>query len=88
MQEFINDSVPFYCNVSMGKSKERPTSIHTLRPGDIDITAAIGDSLTAGNGAFAYTIQHVTVENRGVVAMNGEVTFTTAHSTSKSIIYS
>ncbi|MBN3304857.1 PLB1 Phospholipase, partial [Amia calva] len=30
-----------------------PTSVHYLRPGDIKVVAAIGDSLTAGNGVGA-----------------------------------
>lgn len=29
-----------------------PISAHKVRPGDIDIVAAIGDSLTAGNGMY------------------------------------
>lgn len=43
-----------------------PTSVHRLRPGDIDIVGAIGDSLTAGNGAFAINSVQTTVEGRGV----------------------
>lgn len=42
-------------------------SVHQLRPGDIDIVGAIGDSLTAGNGAFAIDNLQTTIENRGVV---------------------
>lgn len=41
--------------------------MHRLRPGDIDVIGAMGDSLTAGNGIFATNLLHVTVENRGVV---------------------
>ncbi|GMR39463.1 hypothetical protein PMAYCL1PPCAC_09658, partial [Pristionchus mayeri] len=37
----------------MERSKTVPTSVHALRPADIDIIAAIGDSLTAANGAGA-----------------------------------
>lgn len=36
-----------------------------MRPGDIDVIGALGDSLTAGNGIFASNLFHVTVENRG-----------------------
>lgn len=32
------------------RSDTVPMTAHTVRPGDIDIIAAIGDSLTAGNG--------------------------------------
>ncbi|XP_026197625.1 phospholipase B1, membrane-associated-like [Anabas testudineus] len=31
-------------------SSSIPTSVHELRPGDIKVVAAVGDSLTAGNG--------------------------------------
>ncbi|XP_040848681.1 phospholipase B1, membrane-associated [Ochotona curzoniae] len=31
-------------------SGSRPTSVHALRPADIQVVAALGDSLTAGNG--------------------------------------
>ncbi|GMT16379.1 hypothetical protein PFISCL1PPCAC_7676, partial [Pristionchus fissidentatus] len=37
----------------MKRSKTVPTSVHSLRPADIDIIAAMGDSLTAANGAGA-----------------------------------
>jgi hypothetical protein len=42
-----------------------------LRPGDIDVIAAMGDSLTAGAGIFANSIFHILVENRGVTATGG-----------------
>nr|XP_020469689.1 phospholipase B1, membrane-associated [Monopterus albus] len=32
-----------------------PTSVHELRPGDIKVVAALGDSVTAGNGVGAKT---------------------------------
>lgn len=40
--------------------------MHQLKPGDIDIIAAIGDSLTAGNGGLATESLHVLVESKGV----------------------
>lgn len=46
-----------------------------MKPGDIDIVAAMGDSLTAGNGAFALDEPHLTVENRGVSAAIGTYYF-------------
>lgn len=58
-----------FCDAENGpgkRSETRPTSVHRLRPGDIDIVGAMGDSLTAGNGIFASNLLHVTVENRGV----------------------
>lgn len=48
------------------RSKERPTSVHALKPGDIDVVGAMGDSLTAANGAGATNIFQVLTENRGV----------------------
>ncbi|GMT15139.1 hypothetical protein PFISCL1PPCAC_6436, partial [Pristionchus fissidentatus] len=37
----------------MKKSKKSPTSVHSLRPADVEVIAALGDSLTAANGAGA-----------------------------------
>ncbi|KAF8375470.1 hypothetical protein PRIPAC_81899 [Pristionchus pacificus] len=37
----------------MKKSKTKPINVHSLRFADIDIIGALGDSLTAGNGAGA-----------------------------------
>ncbi|KAH0953115.1 hypothetical protein HN011_004510 [Eciton burchellii] len=71
MQEVIPDYIPFPCNVSVGRSAEVPNSVHKLRPGDIDVIAAMGDSLTAGAGIFANSIFHILVENRGVTATGG-----------------
>lgn len=48
-----------------------PESVHKLRPGDIDVIAAMGDSLTAGAGIFADNVLHVAIENRGVTATGG-----------------
>ncbi|XP_065360336.1 phospholipase B1, membrane-associated [Calliphora vicina] len=57
-----------FCDAKNGpgkRSAEPPTSVHRLRPGDIDIIGAMGDSLTAGNGIFANNILHAIQENRG-----------------------
>ncbi|CAF1084675.1 unnamed protein product [Brachionus calyciflorus] len=43
----------------------RPTSVHTLRPNDIEIIGALGDSLTAANGAKAFTYIGLLEEYRG-----------------------
>jgi hypothetical protein len=48
------------------RSETPPTSVHKLKPGDIDIVAAIGDSLTAGNGGLATESLQVLVESKGV----------------------
>ncbi|XP_058835372.1 phospholipase B1, membrane-associated [Topomyia yanbarensis] len=57
---------PFFCNTTGMRSSTVPTSVDMLRPGDIDIVGAIGDSLTAGNGAMATNILEVLVENKGL----------------------
>lgn len=68
MQKPFSKSIQFPCdpNGPGGRSAVVPDSVHTLRPGDIDVIGAIGDSLTAGNGAFATNILHVFIENKGV----------------------
>lgn len=57
-------TVNFTCDTSFGRSPERPTSVHMVRPGDIDVMAAFGDSISAGNGLGAQTLVGVAVENR------------------------
>ena len=47
-------------------STEKPTSVHKLRPGDINVVAALGDSLTAGNGAGASNVVEVLLNYRGL----------------------
>jgi phospholipase B1 len=43
-----------------------PTSVDRLRPSDIKIVAAMGDSLTAGNGAGGDKLSEVLLEYRGL----------------------
>lgn len=59
---------PFPCpDKELWRSKTSPKSVHALRPGDIDVIAAIGDSLTAANGAMADNMyETIFRENRGV----------------------
>ncbi|XP_017773382.1 PREDICTED: phospholipase B1, membrane-associated-like [Nicrophorus vespilloides] len=61
-------SVPFMCanQTAEGRSKVRPTSVHRLRPGDIDVIGAIGDSLIAGNGAMEDWALGTMIEYRGI----------------------
>ncbi|KAM7395163.1 hypothetical protein PAMA_006764 [Pampus argenteus] len=49
-------------------SASTPTSVHELRPGDIKVVAAVGDSLTAGNGigSSPYNILDVLNQYRGL----------------------
>lgn len=48
------------------RSAQRPTSVHRLRPGDVDVVAAMGDSLVAGNGALEEYALGTIIEYRGV----------------------
>ncbi len=53
----------FDCKV---ESAQQATSVHSLRPQDIKVVAALGDSLTAGLGAKAKTIVGLLTENREI----------------------
>ncbi|KAJ6645952.1 Phospholipase B1, membrane-associated [Pseudolycoriella hygida] len=68
VQEPFPENQPLFCdpNGPGRRSNDVPNSVHKLRPGDIDVIASIGDSLTAGNGALATNILQVFIENRGV----------------------
>ncbi|XP_076802190.1 phospholipase B1, membrane-associated-like isoform X2 [Clavelina lepadiformis] len=44
----------------------KPTSVHKLRPSDIDVVGAMGDSITAGFGIEATTAAGIAIENRGL----------------------
>ncbi|XP_040151388.1 phospholipase B1, membrane-associated isoform X1 [Anopheles arabiensis] len=57
---------PFPCPTEGMRSARVPTSVHELRPGDIDVVAALGDSLTAGTGVLATGILELIIENRGL----------------------
>lgn len=48
-------------------SSSVPTSVHRLRPSDIKVIGAIGDSLTAANGAKASLLTAVLTEYRGTL---------------------
>uniref|UniRef100_F1M7W5 Phospholipase B1, membrane-associated n=1 Tax=Rattus norvegicus TaxID=10116 RepID=F1M7W5_RAT len=49
-------------------SASPPTSVHTLRPADIQVVAALGDSVTAGNGISSQEgdLADVTTQYRGL----------------------
>ncbi|XP_021369756.1 phospholipase B1, membrane-associated-like [Mizuhopecten yessoensis] len=56
----------FNChNIGPPASHTKPTSVHKLSPWDIDVVAAMGDSLTAGNGISASSWVGVLTEYRG-----------------------
>lgn len=67
-QKLIPETVPFPCasSVARGRSLRPPHSVHRLRPGDIDVVAAIGDSLVAGSGALEEFALGAIIEYRGV----------------------
>ncbi|KAG8230956.1 hypothetical protein J437_LFUL010843 [Ladona fulva] len=53
------------------RSDTRPTSVHKLRPGDIDVIAAMGDSLTSANLARERTVLGLPIQDRGVSFTGG-----------------
>lgn len=50
----------------IGRSIVKPSSVHKLRPGDIDVVGAMGDSLIAGNGAMEEWALGTMIEYRGI----------------------
>ncbi|UJR23053.1 hypothetical protein I4U23_026078 [Adineta vaga] len=62
---YTNSRINFPCQ-TLTPSATVPTSVHALRVADIKHIAAMGDSLTAANGAKAATIIALLVEYRGV----------------------
>ena len=66
VQQQFSDEFPFFCNLTNKRSKVVPTSVHELRPGDIDIIGALGDSTLFGTGAFASDSAEFALEGRGV----------------------
>ncbi|XP_070504214.1 phospholipase B1, membrane-associated-like [Chironomus tepperi] len=66
LQEKFTKNAKFPCDVKLGKSRESPKSVHKLRPGDISVIGALGDSLTCSTGAMAERIAELSMENRGL----------------------
>ncbi|XP_050598509.1 phospholipase B1, membrane-associated-like isoform X2 [Bombus affinis] len=54
-----------------GRSSKYPESVHHLKPGDIDVIAAMGDSVTIGAGVTSRYTLEVNIENRGIVGSIG-----------------
>ncbi|XP_035736603.1 phospholipase B1, membrane-associated-like [Vespa mandarinia] len=71
IQEPVSQNVPFPCDVRGWRSNVTPTSVHRLKPGDIDVIASMGDSLSAGTGVFAESFFQLFIDNRGVTAAGG-----------------
>ncbi|XP_031334145.1 phospholipase B1, membrane-associated-like [Photinus pyralis] len=81
-QPTISKSTQFPCanstGIGKGRSETVPTSVHKLRPGDIDIIAAMGDSLIAGSGAMEEWALGNMIEYRGLSwCIGGEHTWRT-----------
>lgn len=60
---FSSSNFTFNCNLA--PSPERPQSVHRLKPGDINVVAAMGDSITASVGSNAKTVLGLLLEYRG-----------------------
>jgi len=59
--------ISFPCDVrALSPSPSNPTSVHKVRPSDVKVIGAIGDSLTAANGAKAVLLTSLLTEYRGV----------------------
>ncbi|KAJ8911671.1 hypothetical protein NQ315_014030 [Exocentrus adspersus] len=69
-QTIFPKTMPFPCanttHLGIGRSIQKPNSVHRLRPGDIDVIGALGDSLIAGNGAMEEWALGTMIEYRGV----------------------
>uniref|UniRef100_A0A914EG49 Lipase_GDSL domain-containing protein n=1 Tax=Acrobeloides nanus TaxID=290746 RepID=A0A914EG49_9BILA len=55
----------------MAPSKNMPTNVHSIRPADIKLIMALGDSLTAANGAGATDAISVLLQYRGLAFLMG-----------------
>lgn len=61
----------YNCPGLMGASRSKPTNAHSVRPADINVVAALGDSLTAANGAAAQDPIEVLIQYRGLAFQIG-----------------
>ncbi|XP_075166254.1 phospholipase B1, membrane-associated-like [Haematobia irritans] len=71
LQTEIPMAEEFPCLSNGTRSRVIPTSVHQLRPGDIDIIAALGDSLTAGTGILSESVIKIIAEYRGITFTGG-----------------
>ncbi|SPP86039.1 phospholipase B1, membrane-associated [Drosophila guanche] len=67
----ISKRKPFPCPMNNTRSEKTPTSVEKLRPGDIDIIAAFGDSLSAGNGILSNNAMDMINEFRALSFSGG-----------------
>ncbi|XP_055535523.1 phospholipase B1, membrane-associated-like isoform X1 [Wyeomyia smithii] len=78
LQSHVMPNVPFPCDTKGYRSRQVPTSVHKLRPGDIDIISAIGDSLTSATAANSVALWELLIENRGLAwCIGGQGTWRT-----------
>ncbi|XP_058461606.1 phospholipase B1, membrane-associated-like [Malaya genurostris] len=78
LQPHVMPSVPFPCDTRGYRSQIVPTSVHKLRPGDIDVISAIGDSLTSATAANSVALWELLIENRGLAwCIGGQGTWRT-----------
>ncbi|XP_060927910.1 phospholipase B1, membrane-associated [Limanda limanda] len=69
-------------------SASAPSSVHELRPADINVVAAVGDSLTTGTGIAANNILEVLREYRGLSwSIGGDDNLTTVTTLSNILKY-
>ncbi|KAM8716620.1 hypothetical protein ACLKA7_003492 [Drosophila subpalustris] len=73
MQQPVPTSSSFPCDLSQTRSPQPPSDIRRLRPGDIDIVAAFGDSTNAGTGIMALGFWDLMVEYRGFAYTGGGI---------------
>ena len=67
INEIKIEPVEFPCPTHIKtRSDEPPTDVNKLHVGDIDIVAAMGDSITAGFAAEARSLTEIFIESRGV----------------------
>ncbi|XP_039266353.2 phospholipase B1, membrane-associated-like [Styela clava] len=57
--------LPFF-DINFVDNFKDETTVHSLRPQDIDIVGAMGDSLTAANGAEGQTVAEIGIEYRSI----------------------
>jgi hypothetical protein len=71
----FNESVPFFCDVNGpgARSAVPPQSVHKVTPGDIDIIASMGDSLSAANGVWSAggDPPSILIEGKGISFASG-----------------
>ncbi|XP_053162282.1 phospholipase B1, membrane-associated isoform X2 [Hemicordylus capensis] len=67
-------------------SREVPTSVHKLRPADIQVVAALGDSLTTGVGAQATGLDDIHINWRGLSWSAGSEGSLETHTTLPNIL--